>query len=104
MTSETGGSEEPGRSSVCADDIGELASLPPGSDFAEIRRPQKCSAPGRHDDHASTGYAGKAQPKGNPPMDREAESVSNGVLAGMTIFSFAVIGIGLSIAVFAGGS
>ncbi len=62
------------------------------------------AAGGMHDDHASTGHAGKAQPKGNPPMDSAAESVSNGVLAGMTLLSFMVFGIGLLIAVFVGGS
>lgn len=58
---------------------------------------------GRHDDHASTGHAGKAQPKGKPPVDLDAESVSNGVLAGMTLPSSVVLEIGLSIAVLGGG-
>ena len=38
---------------------------------------------GMHGDHASIGHAGKAQPKGNPSMGTDAESVSNGVLAAL---------------------
>lgn len=78
---------------------GMMTDRPPGGPLSG-----GAASAGRHDDHASTGYAGKAQPKGNPPMDSDAESVSNGVLAGMTFLSFVVLGIGLSIAVFFGGS
>ncbi len=56
-----------------------------------------------HDNHASTEHPGNVQPKSEPPMDDSVKSVSNGALAWMTILSFLVFGLGLSIAVIFGG-
>ncbi len=56
-----------------------------------------------HDDHSPGERSGGAQPTSKPSMDGDAKSVSNGVLTRMTILSFLILGLGLSIAVIFGG-
>ena len=56
-----------------------------------------------HDDHSPSEHTGDAQPTSTPPMDNDAKSVSNTVLSWMTILSFVIFGLGLSIAVIFGG-
>jgi hypothetical protein len=55
------------------------------------------------DDHAPSEHTGGAQRTSKPPMDGDAKSVSNSVLTWMTILSFLIFGLGLSIAVIFGG-
>ena len=52
-----------------------------------------------HDDLPLSERTGGVQRASNPPMDGDAKAVSNSVLTWMTIFSFAIFGLGLSIAV-----
>jgi DNA-binding FrmR family transcriptional regulator len=56
-----------------------------------------------HDDHSPSQYTGGAQTTSKPPMDDDAKSVSNSVLTWMTILSFVIFGLGLSISVIFGG-
>jgi len=57
-----------------------------------------------HDDHSPSERTGGAQRKSTHPMDDDdAKSVSNSVLTWMTILSFLIFGLGLSIAVIFGG-
>ena len=55
-----------------------------------------------HGEH-SHGDSSGVQSTSKPPMDRNAKSVSNKALAWMTILSFVIFGLGLSIAVVFGG-
>jgi hypothetical protein len=55
-------------------------------------------------DNRSPGESsGSVQQKNKPPMDADAKSVSNSTLAWMTILSFVIFGLGLSIAFIFGG-
>ncbi len=56
-----------------------------------------------HDDHSPSEPTGGAQRTSKPPMDDDAKSVSNSVLTWMTILSFVIFGLGLSISVISGG-
>ncbi len=56
-----------------------------------------------HDDHSPSEHTGGAQPTSKPPMDDDAKSVSSSVLTWMTILSFVIFGLGLSISVIFGG-
>ena len=56
-----------------------------------------------HDNHSPSERTGGVQRKSKPPMDDDAKPVSNSVLTWMTILSFLVFGLGLSIAMIAGG-
>ena len=56
-----------------------------------------------HDNHSPGEHSGGVQRKSNPPTDDEVKSVSNSVLTWMTILSFFVFGLGLSIAMVFGG-
>jgi hypothetical protein len=52
-----------------------------------------------HDDHPLNERTDGLQRTSRPPMDDDENEVSNSVLTWMTIFSFAIFGLGLSIAV-----
>jgi Domain of unknown function (DUF4396) len=52
-----------------------------------------------HDDHSPSERTGGAQRTSKPGMDGDAKWVSNSVLTWMTILSFLIFGLGLSIAV-----
>jgi hypothetical protein len=56
-----------------------------------------------HDDHSPSERTGGAQRTSKPSMDGDVKSVSNRVLTRMTILSFLIFGLGLSIAVIFGG-
>jgi hypothetical protein len=56
-----------------------------------------------HDDHLPNEPTGGEQRTSKPPMDGDSKSVSNSVLAWMTLLSFVIFGFGLSIAVIFGG-
>jgi hypothetical protein len=56
-----------------------------------------------HGHHTPGEHSGGGQPKSKPPMDRDARPVSTSVLTRMTILSFVIFGLGLSIAVIFGG-
>jgi len=56
-----------------------------------------------HDTHAPGEHNGSERQKGMPAMDGDVKPVSNGTLAGMTILSCVVFGLGLSIAIMFGG-
>jgi hypothetical protein len=56
-----------------------------------------------HDDHSPSDSTGAVQQKNKPPMDGDVKSVSNNVLTWMTILSFLIFGLGLSITVIFGG-
>jgi hypothetical protein len=55
------------------------------------------------DDHSPSDRTGGAQPMSKQSIDGDVKSVSNGVLAWMTILSFLIFGLGLSLAVVFGG-
>jgi hypothetical protein len=52
-----------------------------------------------HDDHPPNERTDGLQRTSRPPMDDDAKEVSNNILTWMTICSFAIFGLGLSIAV-----
>jgi hypothetical protein len=52
-----------------------------------------------HDNPSPSEYSGGVQRKSKPPIDDAVKSVSNRVLAWMTILSFLIFGLGLSIAI-----
>lgn len=52
-----------------------------------------------HDDHMSSDSTATVQQKNKPPMDGDVKSVSNSVLTWVTVVSFLIFGVGLSIAV-----
>jgi len=56
-----------------------------------------------HEDHAPNEAASGEQRMSKPPMDGGLKAVSPSVLAWMTLLSFVIFGIGLSIAVIFGG-
>ena len=56
-----------------------------------------------HDDHTPGERAGSVEGRGKLPMDGAVKGVSNSVLAWMTLLSLLVFGLGLSIAMIAGG-
>ena len=57
-----------------------------------------------HDNHSPSDSAtGAVQQRNKPPMDGDVKSVSSNVLTWMTILSFLILGLGLSIAVIFGG-
>ena len=56
-----------------------------------------------HDNHTPGEHAGGVQRRSKPPMDGDVKAVSNSVLAWMTLLSLLVFGLGLSIAMIAGG-
>ena len=56
-----------------------------------------------HDNRTSSERAGSVQGRSKPPMDGDVKAVSNSVLAWMTLLSLLVFGLGLSIAIIAGG-
>ena len=58
---------------------------------------------GMHDDLELSEQTGGVQRASKPPMDGDAKAVSNSVLTWMTMFSFAIFGFGLSVAVIFGG-
>jgi len=70
-----------------------------------VRPPDVSAGGGAHkssnidDTHSLGGPSGVAQRKTTPSIDDDAKSVSNSVLAWMTILSFLVLGLGLSIAI-----
>ncbi len=55
-----------------------------------------------HDDHISSDATGTVQQKNKSLMDGDAKSVSNSVLTWITVVSFLIFGLGLSIAVICG--
>jgi hypothetical protein len=55
------------------------------------------------DSYTSGDHTGSVEPKRKAPMDGDVKPVSKSVLVGMTILSFLVFGVGLSIAVIFGG-
>ena len=56
-----------------------------------------------HDDHTPSEPSDSVQRKNKSPMDNDVKSVSNSVLTWMTILSFLVFGLGLSISIAFGG-
>ena len=73
-----------------------------------VRSPNESVKGGAHGDmhvnHTSSdSTTGAVQQKNKPPMDGDVKSVSNNVLTWMTILSFLILGLGLSIAVIFGG-
>jgi len=56
-----------------------------------------------HDNHTPSERTGGVQRKSKPPMDDDVKPVSNSVLTWMTILSFVVFGLGLSVAIAFGG-
>jgi hypothetical protein len=56
-----------------------------------------------HDDHPLNKRTDGLQRTSRPPIDDDAKEVSNSVLTWVTIFSFAIFGLGISIAVIFGG-
>ena len=56
-----------------------------------------------HDHETPSERTGGVQRKSKPPMDHDVKPVSNSVLTWMTILSFLVFGLGLSVAIAFGG-
>ncbi|MDQ2950463.1 MAG: DUF4396 domain-containing protein [Acidobacteriota bacterium] len=72
-----------------------------------VRPPNESVAGGAqqetHHDHTSGERVGSVQGESKPPMDGNVKKVSNSVLAWMTLLSLLIFGLGLSIAILAGG-
>lgn len=56
-----------------------------------------------HDNHTPSERSGGLKRKSKPPIDDDVKPVSNSVLTWMTILSFLVFGLGLSVAIAFGG-
>ena len=56
-----------------------------------------------HDNHSPSEQSGGVQRKSKPPTDSDVKSVSSSVITWMTILSFLVFGLGVSIAIIWGG-